>query len=227
MPRRARLKPRYAPQFSAKQLRAFIALSETLSFTEAARRLNITQPSLTALLKQLERHACAPLVIRDTREVRLSAHGQAFLPDALRLHSQLAQTAALARHLAAEAKEVLRLAAPVELLAHTIPRVLGQFKAVHPDMEVHLQCFDTDEALRALQYGEIDLAFVTQIKAPEGVALEPLAALPMAALLPKAHRLASKSAVRWDELSRERVITAKRPQSVSQQVQVQVGTPSH
>ena len=64
-----------------------------------------------------------------------------------------------------------------------------------------------------LQHGEIDMAFVTECKAPEGVRLERLQSFELSALMPQSHPLAHKSAIRWDDLRRERLLLANRPQA--------------
>jgi DNA-binding transcriptional LysR family regulator len=63
-----------------------------------------------------------------------------------------------------------------------------------------------------LQRGEIDMAFVTECKAPEGVSLERLQSFKLSALIPQSHPLADKPAIRWDDLRRERLLLANRPE---------------
>jgi DNA-binding transcriptional LysR family regulator len=213
MPQRARLKPRYEAQFSIKQLRAFVALSETLNFTAAAKRLHITQPSLSALVHQLERHACAPLFIRDSQKVKLSHHGEVFKAEAKRLQVHLDQTLALARHLAlAQGEMRLRVGAPVVILPKALARLAAGFESERPGMMLEFRCVDSDEAMALLQRGEIDMAFVTECKAPEGVSLERLQSFKLSALIPQSHPLADKPAIRWDDLRRERLLLANRPE---------------
>ena len=57
-------------------LETFLTLAETLNFTEAARRLNLTQPSVSRQIKQLEDDLNAKLFIRDKHAVRLSREGK-------------------------------------------------------------------------------------------------------------------------------------------------------
>ena len=67
---------------SVRLLRCFVAVADELSFTAAAARLNMAQPALTRSIKQLEEHIDARLLDRDTRNVRLTEIGQAFLEQA-------------------------------------------------------------------------------------------------------------------------------------------------
>ena len=70
---------------SPKQLRAFIAVSQTLSFAQAAERLFMSQSALSLSIKALEEGLGGRLLTRSTRAVTLTPEGQALLPLARRL----------------------------------------------------------------------------------------------------------------------------------------------
>src|SRR5205085_5643468 len=79
------------------QLRCFVTVAEELHFGRAAARLHMTQPPLTRHIQQLE-HALGVLLLeRSSRRVRMTAAGQVFLPDALRILGFAEQAAASAR----------------------------------------------------------------------------------------------------------------------------------
>jgi DNA-binding transcriptional LysR family regulator len=63
-----------------RQLQYFLAVAEMASFTKAARRLNITQPGVSAQIRQLEEELGEALLHRSDRHVGLTAAGEAFLP---------------------------------------------------------------------------------------------------------------------------------------------------
>ncbi|MEN9514842.1 MAG: LysR family transcriptional regulator [Burkholderiales bacterium] len=215
MPRRARLRARFEAPFSAKQLRAFCVLSETLSFTEAAHQLGITQPSLSALICQLERHAGHNLFIRDKHQVRLSLKGQYFQADAKRVLVQLNQTSALVKHLASPpGSDVLRIAAPPSLMTKALTPLFDTFRALEPQMLLSLFCLENEDAFDRLQRGEIDLAFVSGNHAPVGVALQPIAQDRFVCVLPRKHPLASREQIRWHELGHQRVMSCLPPRGL-------------
>ena len=63
--------------FKPAQLRSFLAVAETLSFTKAAERLGLAQPTVSQHVRKLETAAKRVLVARDTRDVRLTDNGDA------------------------------------------------------------------------------------------------------------------------------------------------------
>lgn len=65
-----------------RQLRYFVCVAEHMNFSEASRRLHITQSTLSQQVKQLENELGVELLIRDSHHVRLTDNGQAFLPQA-------------------------------------------------------------------------------------------------------------------------------------------------
>ena len=63
--------------FEPAQLRSFLAVAETLSFTKAAERLGLAQPTVSQHVRKLETAAKRVLIARDTRDVRLTDNGDA------------------------------------------------------------------------------------------------------------------------------------------------------
>jgi len=70
---------------TVKQLRAFLAVAQTLSFAQACERLHLSQPALSLAIKSLEESMGGQLLIRSTRSVRLTPEGEVLLPIARRL----------------------------------------------------------------------------------------------------------------------------------------------
>ena len=80
-----------------KQLHYFIAVAEELSFTRAALRLHLSQPSLSVQIRRLERDVGATLLTRTSRSVELTAAGRGFYEDARRLLADLVRARERAR----------------------------------------------------------------------------------------------------------------------------------
>ena len=80
-----------------RHLRCFLALADELHFNRAARRLGLSQPPLTVAIQQLEAEVGAPLFLRNSRGVQLTAAGQALVPAARAALDQAAQALNAAR----------------------------------------------------------------------------------------------------------------------------------
>ena len=81
---------------STRQLRYFVEIAESGSFSAAAERLFVAQSALSRQIKELENQLQTPLFERTARQPRLTAAGEAFLPKARNLLSELHKAAELA-----------------------------------------------------------------------------------------------------------------------------------
>ena len=70
------------------QVRYVLAAAETLNFTRAAERCNISQPALTKAVKSLEDELGSPIFTREGKRVRLSDFGRSILPTLRQVHEQ-------------------------------------------------------------------------------------------------------------------------------------------
>ena len=109
--------------FEPAQLRSFLAVAETLSFTKAAERLGLAQPTVSQHVRKLEAAAKRVLVARDTREVSLTDNGDAMAGFA---RSILSAHDAAARYFSGSAmRGRLRFGTADDLAITGLPRILG------------------------------------------------------------------------------------------------------
>jgi DNA-binding transcriptional LysR family regulator len=143
--------------FTLEQLRGFVAVAEELHFGRAAARLQMTQPPLSRQIQKLERVVGAQLLERDNRRVVLTAAGEVFLGEALRLLS-LADTAPeLARRVSSGSRGILRIGFTAASTYGTLGRLLNEVERGLPDVELDLQEMVTREQVAALINEEVDL----------------------------------------------------------------------
>jgi DNA-binding transcriptional LysR family regulator len=187
-----------------RHLEYFVAVAEEQHFTRAADRLRVAQSGLSASVRSLERELGAPLFVRTTRRVELTEAGRALLTEARRTLA----SAEAARHAVAEVKGLLRgaLAIGTEQCVGVIdvPKLLGQFRARHPGVEILLRQGGSADLCAELRAGRLDIALVAvDGKAPEQLDLIPLATEPMMFVCHPAHPLAQASSVGWEDLRDE------------------------
>ncbi len=79
------------PPFDLRELRSFLAVAEELNFTRAAARLHVAQQSLSSTIGELERTLGVQLFVRSTRHVSLTNAGEALVPAARRVLTDVAE----------------------------------------------------------------------------------------------------------------------------------------
>jgi DNA-binding transcriptional LysR family regulator len=121
-----------------RQLECFVALAEDGSFTKAARRLNLSQPSLSQQIRRLERELGGELIERLPRGIRLTAAGAAFLPQAeaaVRAADRAASSARAALGLEAGELEVAIL---LSIAVGILPRAITRWHERYPDIGIRM-----------------------------------------------------------------------------------------
>src|SRR5689334_9195479 len=99
----------FAMTLDLHKLRIFVAVVRLASFTRAADYLHMTQPTVSQQLAMLETQVGTVLIERDTRRLRLTAAGEALLPQAEKLLALAAETLEVTRAAAGKAERTLRL----------------------------------------------------------------------------------------------------------------------
>lgn len=143
-----------------RHLRYFEAVAQTLSFRRAAGLLHVTQPTLSAQIRQLEEEIGVRLLDRDTHHVALTPAGTRFLDDCRRLLQDAEESVRSAQRLGRGEAGRLSIGF-VPSLAHGIfSRILHAYRRRFPDIELRLTELDTTRQMQALQAGRIDLALI-------------------------------------------------------------------
>lgn len=193
-----------------RHLRCFIVLAEELHFGNAARRLHITQPPLSSSIRQLEESLGTRLFERDSRSVRLTAVGAAFLPEALRAVAQAQATEEAGRALAAGKVGNLHLGFTSSMLYRGMPEILRSFSARHPDVDVRLTDLTVVEQSDAIARERIHAGFSTGQTIAPGLEGKPLADDAFVCCVHESHWAAGKRKVRLSALAKEDFIIFSR-----------------
>ncbi len=148
-------------------LRHFLLIVEHGTFTAAARHAHLSQPALTASIHRLEEQLGARLLNRGRRGASLTAAGSALVPSARAALAALEE----GRRAVLEVEELergqVRIGAGATACTYLLPPTLAAFRRAHPGVKLWLRELTTDEARRAIEAGEIDLAVVTD-PGPDG-----------------------------------------------------------
>jgi LysR family transcriptional regulator, hydrogen peroxide-inducible genes activator len=143
-----------------RQLAYLVELSERLNFRVAAEAQFVTQSTLSAGIKELERVLGVQLVERDNRNVRLTAIGEDAVARAKGLLAAATDLAEAARAAARPLSGPLRLGAIPTIAPYLLPRVLPGLRRAHPDLKLYLREDVTRVLLERLRAGGLDVALI-------------------------------------------------------------------
>ncbi len=147
--------------FDPTQLRTFLAVAQTLSFTQAARRLGVRQSTVSQQVRRLEEAAGRQLFSRDTHSVSLTEDGEAMLGFArtiLEAHARAAHWFAGTR-----LRGRLRFGASEDFVLTRLPEVLEAFRRDHPEVDLELTVDLSGPLQKKLAAGRLDLVLVKRL----------------------------------------------------------------
>ncbi|MGO2512084.1 LysR family transcriptional regulator [Marinomonas polaris] len=143
---------------SIKQLRAFLALSDHDSFTQAAKRFNLSQPAFSTLIASLEDEIGYRLFDRDTRKVELNANGIHFIEIARRLILDYDEAINEIEARASGKDGTLTLSVLPSLAVEWLPEILAQYSTMHPQTQIKLNDTQWNQCLKSIVNSQADLA---------------------------------------------------------------------
>ncbi|NJQ07959.1 LysR family transcriptional regulator [Streptomyces lonarensis] len=153
------------------QLRYFAAVADTRHFTRAAEREHVAQPSLSQQIKALERELGTELFHRARGHVTLTDAGQTLLPLARRILADADTARREVQEVALLRRGRVRLGATPSLCVGLVPQLLRTFHDRYPGVELHITEGGSQDLVRELGVGALDLALVIAPPAPRGPAL--------------------------------------------------------
>jgi DNA-binding transcriptional LysR family regulator len=194
-----------------QQVRYFVALAETLNFTRAAERCNVSQPSLTRAIKLLEDELGGPLFHRERNNTHLTDLGRQVEPFLRRVQAEAegarARAAALAKLQTAE----LRLGIARELPLLPVMDTIERFAQAHPSVDVVLPSAEPDELVEMLRRGDLELIIVPEgAEEPEDFHYYALGEDAPQVVLAEGHRFAQLATISLAELAGETLACVQR-----------------
>lgn len=185
-----------------EQLQAFLAIAETGSFQQAARKCSVTQSTISRQIQGLEADLGVQLFHR-TAQAKLTLAGERLLPRVRKICLEWRNVTEELADLMAGKQPELCIAAIHSICAHYLPPVLQKFCHAYPDVQLRVTALGSDRALKVLKDGLVDLAVVMHNRflttGPEMV-VEVLYDEPIEVLVGANHPLAEYEQIPWSEL---------------------------
>lgn len=185
------------------QLKTFVTVVDGGSFSEAARRMKISQPAVTMQVQALEADVGATLLDRRYRRVDLTEAGTALLPFARQVLEELDEARERISALSGTVTGRLNIAASTTPGDYVIPRLLGSFFAENPQVGVTIRVHDSAQVVDAVESGAADIGIVGAMVRGAKVAFEELGVDELVLLCHPGNPLVAARAVPASRLAEE------------------------
>jgi LysR family hydrogen peroxide-inducible transcriptional activator len=187
------------------QLRYFLAVASTGSFSRAAELCHVAQPSLSQQIQKLERELKERLFDRERQGAVLTEAGERLLPRAERALGELQAAQQEIRDLRGQVSGPLRLGVLPTIAPYFLPRVLPAFLAEHPAVELSVYEETTQHLVQGLRDRDLDLALASP-PLPAALDSQAIFSEELLVALPPGHRLAGEEEIPLDHLRDEAFI---------------------
>jgi DNA-binding transcriptional LysR family regulator len=186
---------------TVRQLRAFAAVLEAGSFSEAAKAMHLSQAALSGLIRELENRVGVRLLDRTTRSVAPTTVGGVFDPMVRRVLGSLDEALESLTNLKELRRGIVRVAAPEPLSCTLLPQLIAAYSASNPGVEVRFDDVPIAQVLDSLHNGSSDIGFgPAGLFADVAIKTHLLLSDPVWVALRPDDPLAKGEAVNWSDL---------------------------
>jgi len=192
-----------------RQLQFFIAVAEELSFSRAAIKLHVAQPSLSTQIKVLEVEVGARLFERDKRHVSLTQAGRRFQQRAISVLSMADSAKSEARSTARGQLGTIALGyTALSMFSTALPHAIRQFRRREPNVVMTLRELTSLEQLHELGERTLDVGVLRKVDAgaPKGISIVEWYRTPLVAAIPQDHPRAASDLLSLNDLKNESFI---------------------
>ena len=188
-----------AAHFDLPDIKLFVNIAEANSLMRGAERSHMSLPAASIRIKNLEEGLGIKLLYRTSQGVTLTPPGQAFMHHARRVLQQLADLRVDLAEYVKGSKGHVRIFANTTAMAEFLPAVLPKFLANHPDVNVDLKERFSNEIVRAVTEGKVDIGIVAGNVHTEGLEVLPYVEDRLVLVTSDSHTLANRPDVRFEE----------------------------
>ncbi|RZA13184.1 MAG: LysR family transcriptional regulator, partial [Lysobacteraceae bacterium] len=192
-----------------KQLRAFVAVYKLRRLTAAAAQLYVTQSAVSALIRQLEEELGVRMFDRTTRSLQPTPAAHDVIEIAQRVLRDIDSLSAGLDDLSTLRRGRVTVACTPTLAEILLPPVIREFRALHPDIQVHVDDCAPDQFIARLIGEHADFGIGTPDRADEGVQVERLIGDYLSVVCRADDPLAARKSVRWKDLDGLPVTTVR------------------
>jgi DNA-binding transcriptional LysR family regulator len=189
-----------------RQLQYLLQIVRSQSFTKAAERLHITQPTISKAVKNLEDELGVQLFIRSGRDISLTDAGKVIVQGAGKIVDQMEEIQNGLAELTSLQKGSISLGLPPMVGSSFFPSVIGRFRELHPGISISILEYGSKKIQAAVAAGELDMGVVLLSSPEDTFASFPVVEERLQVVLPAGHALAKRDGVSLSELAAESFI---------------------
>ena len=193
-----------------QQMRALVCLAEERSFSRAARKMYLTQPSITKHIKNLEEEAGVPLVDRKSGEISLTPEGKILCESAKRVFGLIDDTGEKIARMKKYESGDISIAASTIPATYILPHALSKFRGRHKGIHCHVKTNDSDITLDMILNDEAEIGFIGREAAGRKLHAESLWRDTLVLVVPASHKWSGRGKVSLDEVSTEPFVSRER-----------------
>ena len=187
-------------------LEVFLSVAKHLNYTRAGEEVNLSQPSVSVRINQLENELGMKLFEQLGKKVALTDAGLLLLPHARRVIAAIEDAKQALEELQGLERGSLKIGASTTPGMYLIPQTIARFKQQHPKIEVHLGIKDTRQVEEGVIRNEYDFGFVGGHLVGDEVDVLPWVTDQLVLVVSPTHHLARKKSLRADDLRKEKFI---------------------
>lgn len=190
-----------------RQLEVFHAIMSTGSVTAAARKLNVTQPAVSATLKHCEQQLQIALFVRRGARLEPTPEALTLYPDVAEIFDRVQAVGRLGEDLRGGLQGTLSIAACFPEANGIVAKSIANFMRKKPDIRVSLYAISSPLVLGKVANREVDLGIAYGPVVHPDIDTTTLFRSSIACVLPADHPLAQQTSIRVEQLRNERIIT--------------------
>ena len=201
------------------QLKVFLAVADTLSFTRAAERLFLTQSAVSHQIAKLESELGCQLLERQGRSVTLTTAGRTLIGHSRRVFQTIEEAATATKQAAHPLRGRLRIGASNTACQYIIPEALREFRESFPEYSLSIIPGDSPVTMGHLLAGDVDLALMIQTERQKKVIFHPLFTDELRLMVSSLHPWAKTGKVDRRQLTDQPMVLYSRQSATSRVVE--------
>ncbi|MEH6579684.1 MAG: LysR family transcriptional regulator [Amphritea sp.] len=197
-----------------KQMRAFVAVVKTRSFSEACGLVHLSQPALSIAIKNMEEEVGGALISRTTRTLSLTPEGEEFFPVAQRLLMDWDNALEDLQHRFALRRGRVMLAAMPSFASSLLPNIIREYHALYPQVSVTIHDVIAEDVVDMVRNGVVEVGITFDPGSSEDLIFTPLFDDRFVAVINTDHPLVDQTTIEWQDLLQNDCISLQRPSSI-------------